>query len=56
MRDYDLQEISDAICFMMRILHFFSELFGPDLGSKIVPAISTILQLAVVGGATVPEY
>jgi hypothetical protein len=47
-RDYDLQEIADVICFLMRILHFFSELFGPDLGSKIVPAISSIVQLAVV--------
>jgi len=48
MRDYDLQEVADVICFMMRVLHFFSELFGPDLGSKIVPAISSIIQLAVV--------
>jgi hypothetical protein len=48
MRDHDLQEVADVICFMMRVLHFFSELFGPDLGSKIVPAISSIIQLAVV--------
>jgi hypothetical protein len=47
-RDHDLQEVADVICFMMRVLHFFSELFGPDLGSKIVPAISSIIQLAVV--------
>jgi len=48
MQGNSLNEVADAICFMMRVLHFFAELFGPDLGPKIVPPISTIVQLAIV--------
>lgn len=48
LRGHALQDIADAICFMMRVMHLFSELFGPDLGLKVVSSISTIVQLAVV--------
>ncbi|KIM29831.1 hypothetical protein M408DRAFT_22702 [Serendipita vermifera MAFF 305830] len=53
LRGQDIQEIADTICVMMRVLHLFSELFGPDLGLKVVPLISTIIQLAVMFGGGV---
>jgi hypothetical protein len=47
--DHISHEVTDAVCFMVRVLHLYVELRGPDLGSNAVDTISILFELAVVG-------
>lgn len=42
-------EVTNAVCFMVRVLHLYIELRGPDLGSNAVDTIFILFDLAVVG-------
>lgn len=47
-----MHEVADAICFMLRILHFFIEFvsseWGSDMASEAVGLISLLVQFAIV--------
>ncbi|CAG7850845.1 SubName: Full=Uncharacterized protein {ECO:0000313/EMBL:CCA73079.1} [Serendipita indica DSM 11827] len=50
----DVHKVLDAICLMLRALHFFDEVAGPDLGPKTMELVTELMELAItVGGAAV---